>query len=813
MVLPQDCRLVFEDSLVLAEHQLAIRDYVSAHVTPPDRPLSTADEIAHAADHAPDYVHDPWYRELLGRFDRALSRHRAARGAAFKNEHAPHIQRVLSTFAAQNVEVRSVDPLSGAVFLDADRYSADQIRSLLPGAVVELYEEGTNFCVFANAETRVGWLHQRGITGGGGADPDTLAFDYLCVDTGLDTTVTDIVSGHRILANTDPTFWNPYSPGPTYHGTRVCGVVTSDNSTARGVTPELDAVFVTNNRVSAHISTTEQEVRGYSWGMSHTDSLFGDTPEVAHCAYGHPDLNAYNGYARFLDSIVDEFDILLACSAGNYGWGYQFGVADCGNPYNALVVNALNMQDADSSRANTTLADPRIPNADSVGGWGPAADGRKKPDISVPVVYMYVQDSGGVFQWLSAATSIASPQVTGAGLLMMDLGVTNQRSIKALLLNTTFRPDDMTSAVWDTGWGWGMLDAEHARIHATQGDYFEGSVTNTETGDKRYYRGTFLPFDNDNNTYDRATLVWERHANFSYGDTNVTAKPLTNIDLFLFDGDTAELVASSTSTIDNVEQIYWNALDDTLHNAVLVVDCESNLPSGYSYEPFSLATEEGFTYYSAPKNLVGLTTENQSIGPPVIYQDYDVKYRVFFAGHATCDTIWPSLIVDQHTSIVAGPSPSHVEPALGDTATVTYTLVSSTLGPRTIAFSVEAACYRRRWAHSVNTTYSVIRDFDPGERRAARNPAYGETRIVAIDRTEQGLIIHFEASRTGESVMEVFDLRGRRVFDRQASIAAGEGALSWGYETNCGKRVASGVYVMRLRFGDASFTRRVVVFR
>ncbi|MFO7607854.1 MAG: S8 family peptidase [Candidatus Krumholzibacteriia bacterium] len=535
-----------------------------------------------------------------------------------------------------------------------------------------------------------------------------------------------------------------------------------------------------------------------------------------HCALGNPHIQEYNGFAKFLDALVDEFDIFLANAAGNQSEIGRNTVADLGHAYNPMVVGSLDMH-ADSLRTNETrLYD--------VGGvsWGPTADGRKKPDIFVPVKGMYLHSPNGTVSQTASIwgqTSFAAPQVSAASILLMNCGVTNQRTIKALMLNTTFRPDSLSATTWAPGWGWGMLDANHAAYHSLNGDYFENTVRASGLGgDRIYYSGSFAPYDGVNRSYDRSTVVWEKHNSWAYGDTNITGASLTNLDLYLYNGETTELVASSTSLIDNVEQVFWDSLTDTLKLGVLVVQCNSALPAGYDYEPFSIATEEGFTHYAAAKSLVGLHTDFDSMDLPVESGEYSMTFNVWLDGAAECDTIWPDIVdLDANTVVVAGPSPGCLVLAQGDTASVEYTLVSATPGKRSLRFVALAHCYQTYWSDSVVKNFSVLNEDVESTSRPDQEDdpdAVIQFGITSVAVEVNQVVIGYEGAGGGDVALEIFDIRGRRVYSGSAeSSGVVAGSMEWRYRDGQGARVASGVYFARLSSTRGAVTRKIVVVR
>jgi hypothetical protein len=246
---------------------------------------------------------------------------------------------------------------------------------------------------------------------------------------------------------------------------------------------------------------------------------------------------------------------------------------------------------------------------------------------------------------------------------------------------------------------------------------------------------------------------------------------------------------------------------------VLLIDCESALPSGYSQEPYSLATEENFTsYHEAPKSLVGLEAENKEIVPsaPKVFIDYTVKYRVFLDGDVECDTIWPNLSgLDRFTSIISGPTPSYLVMSQGDTSTVQYVLNSTRYGEKTIWFEVSSTCYRSTWKDGVYTTYTVVPNMGSGKRQEPE-PVTG-FEITRLDHRPDAVLVHFIAHEPMSVRLGVYDLRGRRVYSVQQSAVSGSNILEWGCRDGSGERVASGVYLLRLQGSDKSFVRRVSV--
>jgi hypothetical protein len=220
---------------------------------------------------------------------------------------------------------------------------------------------------------------------------------------------------------------------------------------------------------------------------------------------------------------------------------------------------------------------------------GPTLDnGRCKPDITAP----------------AGVTSYSTPQVSGAAAVLLQAarrgdggGDTNSaadiRTVKALLLNGAVKPADWTNAVpspLDYRYGAGVLNVFNSykqlaggkRVYvvattvATGGAHPPTGATgtipvlngwdfNTNTSGKfptqfdavnHYYFNVTNGVANSGFTL-TATLVWNRQQNKS---------DINDLNLFLYDCANGNLVACSTSLVDNVEHIFVPQLPPTRYD-------------------------------------------------------------------------------------------------------------------------------------------------------------------------------------------------------------------------------------------------------
>jgi hypothetical protein len=240
---------------------------------------------------------------------------------------------------------------------------------------------------------------------------------------------------------------------------------------------------------------------------------------------------------------------------------------------------------------------------------GPTPDnGRAKPDLTAP----------------ENATSFSTPQVAGAAALLMQAGLrgnggsdTNSpadiRTVKALLLDGAIKPSDWTNnppSPLDARYGAGVLNVFNSYEQLTGGkhgyivansvptgnphpptgasgtistlsgwDFDTLSSSGTSDGVNHYYFNVTNGLSNAAFTA-TATLVWNRQRN----QTNIN-----NLDLFLYDALSSNLVAASTSLVDNVEHLWLPQLPPGRYDLQVLKNGGPNIVS--SSETYALAWE------------------------------------------------------------------------------------------------------------------------------------------------------------------------------------------------------------------------------
>ncbi|PWB56927.1 MAG: hypothetical protein C3F06_00090 [Candidatus Methanoperedenaceae archaeon] len=372
------------------------------------------------------------------------------------------------------------------------------------------------------------------------------------------------------------------------HGTHVAGIVASNDSRYRGPAYGIDKLI---NAKAGWKGTDGGGYMLWSDAMQAFDwSIFGnpDDADVISLSFGGGTTSGNSGFEHFLDAIVYDLDIQVVVANGNSGPGSST-VGEPAGAFNILAVG--NVDD----RKTVSRGDDMIVYSSS---RGPTLDGRTKPDISAPGTSIMSAnnnwETGPDFISLSG-TSMATPQITGSVLLILDYKNFRWQpeAIKALLLNTA---EDKGTAGPDNDYGFGYVNLSNTYIH--RDDLSTGSIGDLPNG-SRFYKGIA-------NNGDRATLVWNRHVTYNGPNYPVSYPGISDLDLLMYNEANGAIVSASTSRLNNVEQVKSNA---NYGSAILKIDPYGTFPSGITYEEYALAADEQFTNVTPP--ALGLNVSNQ----------------------------------------------------------------------------------------------------------------------------------------------------------------------------------------------------------
>jgi hypothetical protein len=249
---------------------------------------------------------------------------------------------------------------------------------------------------------------------------------------------------------------------------------------------------------------------------------------------------------------------------------------------------------------------------------GPTLDnGRAKPDITAP----------------ASETSFSTPQVSGAAALLIQAGLrgdgggdtnsaTDIQTIKALLLNGAVKPSDWTNnfpSPLDARYGAGVLNVfnSYEQLAGGKNGYIVSTSVTTnsphpptgDTGTVSVLSGWDFDTNSSSATTDgvnhyyfdvtngimftaTATLVWNRHRH----ETDIN-----NLYLFLYDALSSNLVACSTSRVDNVEHLWLPQLPPSRYDLQVLKKGGVTVTAA---EPYALA----FAFASTTLNLTSSGT-------------------------------------------------------------------------------------------------------------------------------------------------------------------------------------------------------------
>ncbi len=355
---------------------------------------------------------------------------------------------------------------------------------------------------------------------------------------------------------------------------------------------------------NASVDATED----YNFGFY--DSQAADWDEIAYDApnylivksagndRGDGPANAGTGGVPELDGGTDGYDCI----------GHS-GVAK-----NVLTVGAVNPVLSYTGPSSVVMS--------SFSSWGPADDGRIKPDIVADGVGVYSCSSAGTDQYTEKnGTSMASPNTTGTLALLqkhyqnLNAG-TPMRSatLKALIIHTADEAGDAEGP--DYKFGWGLLNAERAAQKISEDDADQNVIDELSITDGNSYTRDVTV---SGNSPLRVTVVWtDVKGTPVAASLNPTDPMLVNdLDLRISDGSkttyypysldvsnpSAAASKNSENDVDNVEMVY--IAEPTAGTYTITVDHDGTLSGGS--QAFSIIIS-GIDEYTSVPDCVGSMT-------------------------------------------------------------------------------------------------------------------------------------------------------------------------------------------------------------
>lgn len=340
-----------------------------------------------------------------------------------------------------------------------------------------------------------------------------------------------------------------------------------------------------------------------------------------------------------IDASYDDYananQVLFVSAVNNGG-----AVSPPGTAYNSIGVAAYG--DGSSSSVGPTLD-----------------NGRCKPDITAPAGY----------------TSFSTPQVSGAAAVLMQAALrgdggsdTNSafdmRTIKALLLNGAVKPADWVasnSSPLDPRYGAGVVNVFNTYAQLAGGKQNFCAADLLAVGDVHPPTALTSPITNlsgwDFNTNSTSatndtvnhyffivpsgaatvTLVWNRQ----FGEANIN-----DLDLFLFNAANSNLVACSTSRVDNVEHIFLPQLAAGSYDLQVLKNGGTNVIS--DDETYALAWA-----FVAPTLSLAQSGTNAVVTWPVYPAGFGVEAATNLISPVwSTNTVPPSVITNNMNSLI-----------------------------------------------------------------------------------------------------------------------------------------------------------------
>ncbi len=462
------------------------------------------------------------------------------------------------------------------------------------------------------------------------------------------------------------------------HGTHVAGIMNSNHATWRGVafgsarSTNLKAGFrKSDGRSSMYWSDGMAAV---NWGLSNA------TMDVVNLSFGASDpmTNDDDDYTRFWDALVHAHNIVMTKSAGNEG-GTNKTLTSPAGTYNGIVV--ANLDD----RGTLTRTDDVINSGSS---RGPTPNERKKPDIAAPGTAINAPNhnwEGSNPDFVNkTGTSMAAPHVGGAATLLHDVGITDPRAVKAVLINTADFLSGQTT--WNNSAGWGYVNLDRAYLRRT--NWFQHSVTPRNTsGEYRLYR---VP---NPSIGDKTTMVWNRRVNWNGSNFPLIWHALSDLNLRYYVESNGAAHASSLSGIDNVEQVIANTTQPLIIRAYA---WSTAFAGGASSETYALAVPPGTVAVNGPSLSAGAASSSYS---PPLNAKFRVLLRVTNSGDINAPNCNVTLTLPTGVQLVSGSLTTNAgsAPAGGQTDSVEVWLRATTTGTKIVTVTGSCDAFGITW--------------------------------------------------------------------------------------------------------------------
>ncbi len=428
--------------------------------------------------------------------------------------------------------------------------------------------------------------------------------------------------------------------GTSSHSTHVAGTLIGSGvvGSAKGMAPQanLNAYEWTNDESEVAAAGADGAlISNHSYGFTRgwNDGIWYGTPSIS--VLEDYKFGFYDASAQEWDQIAHDAPYFLICKSagndrndsgdgsyppdGNQGTGYDC-IGTRGIAKNLLTIAAV----ADIPGGYSQPSDVVM---SSFSSWGPADDGRIKPDISANGVSLYSAENTGNTDYVSkSGTSMASPSAAGSLILLQEHyenlnGSGNfmlASTLKALIINTADEAGIADGP--DYEFGWGLMNTEKAVLKISEDQSInvidELTLANGATYNRTVYSNGSEPL--------KVTICWN-----DVPGTPVTAQldpidPMLVNDLDLRINKDATTfypwklsrnnpsnaaTNNSENDVDNVEVVY--IATPTAGDYTITIDHDGSLSGGSQVYSIILS---GISISASPPTIVTVT-------PSGLYKD------------------------------------------------------------------------------------------------------------------------------------------------------------------------------------------------
>jgi hypothetical protein len=617
----------------------------------------------------------------------------------------PTVVRLADQISELGGRVSSHTPVLPALFATAPASAIPSI-AVLEG-VSRITEDGMMKAMMdvSSYAMRSDTWWANGYTGG--------TWDLAVVDTGMDGSHPALNVDFAQVFHAQGQTWGGYNDNPIDpddllgHGTHIGGTVGSIDSTYQGVAYGMDALI--NAKAGFRLASGGASM---SWGdaMAGIDwAINTGGADVISFSFGGSPGASDTPYSRFYDAVADDLGVVVAIVAGNDGPGSST-VINPGCSFNAITVGGMNDWNT-ISRSDDTLI--------SFSSRGPTGDGRLKPDIVAPgdniISTSNNWETGPDFQSMSG-TSMAAPHIAAAVLLLMD-GMAGSFSTvyKALLLNSA---DDKGAPGPDNDHGWGYVNLQDA--YNDRGSVYDALVPDGSQG-YSFFKGPVV-------NGDKGTIVWNRHVTINGVDFPVTWYSLNDLDLYAYSELNNLFVDSSTSAVNNVEQVVAN----TDYASFVYKVRSSGTFNGVAQEHFAFASE-GSVSPTTPPTLAQIVS---APGTAELGDTFWVFANVSNVGGLSAHSVQATLNLPAGLSIVSGGNPTAMGIiSVASTKMVSWQLRGDVTGSKSISIDLVSNSYGEIFSFTGSSVLIDVVDTTPPESLVDPLPAVQSLPAFAVTAT------------------------------------------------------------------------------